>query len=89
MRSFSTWPPNYKFGYMCAWVALVIGAVLIVVTVVAGNNLQDAVMGGIASLVGAVLVACMPRWALDGEEEVHRRRRARDARREGSSLKGV
>lgn len=81
MKNFSTWPGNYTFGYICAWAALVVGAGLLLSTVLLGRPALDGVMGGLVAAGGAVLVVAMPGWALDAQEEEAARRRAREARR--------
>ena len=60
MKNFREWPPNYKFGYVCACVAFVVCAgALIFVS-------MDAISTFFAAMVlvnSLPLVVMMPRWA--------------------------
>ncbi len=80
-RGWGSWPRNYRFGYLCAWAAVIVGVVLAARGLVAGEYM-DAVMGAIALLGGGVLAWQMPRWALDAAAEEERRAAARQGREE-------
>ena len=77
VRGFGAWMPNYKFGFLCAVAALVLGLGLLAF----GGEAIDRVMGAVVGLAGAGLLTVMPGWALDAAEEKEARRRAKEARR--------
>ena len=81
-QSFSQWMPNYKFGYIAAWVAVVVSGIALLLGLVTGSTPMTLVFSGIVCAYGIFLVAVMPRWALRAEEEKAARRRARAAREE-------
>ena len=79
-QPFSQWMPNYKFGYIAAWVAVVVSGIALLIGLVTGGTSMTLVFSGIVCAYGIFLVVVMPRWALRAEEEQAARRRARAAR---------
>lgn len=83
MKNFSSWLPNYKFGYIAAWAALLLCVIAIVFMLVTGEGSGTSMFfAGVMVVNAAILVVMMPRWALDGELEQERRRKAQQAREE-------
>ncbi|WP_165242552.1 permease [Corynebacterium lizhenjunii] len=76
----SQWAPNYKFGYIASWIALVLCAVGLVVRLIEARMGMDVVFFAVVVANASLVLFMAPRWALDHEKEQQARERARQAR---------